>query len=142
MSLYNPIRQKPTPHKFQKGDLLVLFGELFNRGYANGLVEEAEKAGMTIIRAAVGRRDENGNLRALTPEESENIPKPFINVPLEAGFDMETDSTGKSPIDYLKDVKLSDWESASVAKSSLEISRDKGRARFKTQTQKFLKVVK
>ena len=37
---YFPIRHKPTPHLFQKGDVLVLFGELFNRGYANGLVEE------------------------------------------------------------------------------------------------------
>jgi len=28
---------------------LVLFGELFGRGYANGLINEARKAGMTIV---------------------------------------------------------------------------------------------
>ena len=33
-----------------------IIGELFSRGYANGLVEEAEKCGMTILRATVGRR--------------------------------------------------------------------------------------
>ena len=103
MSSYFPIRQKPARQTFQKGDLLVLFGELFNRGYANGLVEEAEKQGITIVRATVGRRDETGQLRALTAAESENIPKPFINIPLEAGFDLETDEHGKSPNDYLKE---------------------------------------
>jgi hypothetical protein len=139
MTAYTPIRKKPTAHKFQKGDVLVLFGELFSRGYANGLVEEAEKFGMTIVRATVGRRDENGNLRPLTADESENIPKPFINIPLEAGFDLERDDQGKTPNDYLKDVKLSDWQSASVPQASLEISRKKGRERFRKQTQNFLK---
>ena len=87
MQDYEPIRGKPKTHAFKKGDLLVLFGELFNRGYANGLVEEAEKQGLTVIRATGGRRDENGQLRKLNAEEVEKIPKPFINVPLEAGFD-------------------------------------------------------
>ncbi len=139
MSSFFPIRQKSTAHTFQKGDLLVLFGELFNRGYANGLVEEAEKQGMTIVRATVGRRDENGKLRALTLEESESIPKPFINIPLEAGFDLETDDEGKTPNDYLRDVKLSDWQGASIAPASLVVSREKGRIRFRAQTQFFLK---
>ncbi|MBC7421294.1 MAG: hypothetical protein H7328_11250 [Bdellovibrio sp.] len=138
MSLFYPVRQKPAPHTFQKGDVLVLFGELFNRGYANGLVEEATTHGMTIIRATVGRRDENNQLRALTAEESENIPKPFINIPLEAGFDLETDDHGKTPNDYLKNVKLSDWQSARISASSLAVSREKGRIRFRAQTQKFL----
>ena len=102
MKDFFPIRGKPTTHSFQKGDVLVLFGELFNRGYANGLVDEAEKCGLTVVRATVGRRDEKGQLRALTAEECENIPKPFINVPLEAGFDMEKDESGKS----IKSLKL------------------------------------
>ncbi|MBY0555106.1 hypothetical protein K2P97_11300, partial [bacterium] len=93
MKNYFPIRQKAQKHNFQKGDVLVLFGELFNRGYANGLVEEAERNGLTVIRATVGRRDAEGNLRNLTNEETENIPKPFINIPLEAGFDLEKDSS-------------------------------------------------
>ncbi|MFA7634012.1 MAG: hypothetical protein WCX90_10260 [Thiohalomonadaceae bacterium] len=42
---------------------LVLFGELFGRGYANGLIDEARKSGMTILGVTVGRRDENDQLR-------------------------------------------------------------------------------
>lgn len=139
MKNYYPLRHKVTSHSFQKGDILVLFGELFNRGYANGLVEEAEKNGLTVIRATVGRRDSEGNLRALTPEESENIPQPFINVPLEAGFDLEKDLNGKSPVEYLKDVKLSDWQNAHLPEVSLQESKEKGRLRFQKQTQEFLK---
>ncbi len=94
MKDFFPIRNKPAAQNFKKGDVLVLFGELFNRGYANGLVEEAEKNGLKVIRATVGRRDAGGELRTLTAEESENIPKPFINIPLEAGFDLEKDASG------------------------------------------------
>lgn len=138
MTNYYPIRNKPPLLKFKKHDVLVLFGELFSRGYANGLVEEAEKNGLTVIRATVGRRDSDGNLRPLTPAETENIPKPFINIPLEAGFDLEVDSTGKSPVDYLHGVKLSEWQNAKVPETSLLESKEKGRVRFQIQVQKFL----
>lgn len=138
MNEITPIKNKPARHQFKKGDTLVLFGELFNRGYANGLVEEAEKNGLTIIRATVGRRDENGQLRSLLPHETENIPKPFINVPLEAGFDLETDQTGLTPNDHLKNVKLSDWQSVSIPEENLLFCQKKGRERFRQQTQKFL----
>ena len=139
MKEFFPVREKPKSVSFKKGDVLVLFGELFNRGYANGLVEEAQKNGMTIIRATVGRRDAEGNLRTLTAEECETIPKPFINVPLEAGFDLEKDSHGKSPNDYLTGVKLSEWQNASVPENSLQESLQAGRKRFVANTQEFLK---
>ena len=138
MKNFYPLRDIPQKNKFKKDDLLVLFGELFNRGYANGLVEEAEACGMTIVRATVGRRDENQKLRALTPEESENIPKPFINIPLEAGFDLEPDASGLSPIDYLKSIKLSEWENAEVPEKSLSESQTAGRLRFEKQTENFI----
>lgn len=138
MQNYTPLRQKPEKRNFKKDDILVLFGELFNRGYANGLVEEAEASGMTIIRATVGRRDENQNLRALTAEECEPIPKPFINIPLEAGFDLEKDSSGMAPVDYLKSVKLSEWESAQVPEKSMNESQAAAQKRFAKQTQDFI----
>lgn len=138
MNDFNPVRGKPKQHAFKKGDLLVLFGELFNRGYANGLVDEAENNGMTVVRATVGRRDESGQLRKLTAEECELIPKPFINVPLEAGFDLEKDQQGLAPNDYLKDVKLSEWQSASVPKASLEYSKNQARQRFQKNTKEFI----
>ena len=111
---------------------------MFNRGYANGLVEEAQKNGLTVIRATVGRRDNEGNLRSLTEEETLNIPQPFINIPLEAGFDLEKDESGKAPNDYLSGVKLSEWQAAHIPESSLLQSKEKGRARFRNNTRKFL----
>lgn len=131
------LKKKPELSPYKKGDVLVLFGELFQRGYANGLVEEAEARGMTIVRATVGRR-EDGKLRPLTAEESANIPKPFINVPLEAGFDLEPDAAGHAPIDQLKEVKLSDWENAKMDFASLEQSRQKAIARFRKNVETFM----
>lgn len=138
MKDFKAIKNPPTKNSFKKGDLLVLFGELFNRGYANGLVEEAESCGMTVIRATVGRRDSDGNLRALLPHETENIPKPFINIPLEAGFDLETDDLGISPVEALKDVKMSEWQNISFTQESLAQSQKKGRSRFTKNTELFL----
>jgi hypothetical protein len=88
-----PLRNLPQDNIFRKGDVFVLFGELFGRGYANGLVNEARNAGMTIIGVTVGRRDENNALRALTAEElataEANLGGRIINVPLMAGFDLD-----------------------------------------------------
>jgi hypothetical protein len=131
------LKKKLELSPYKKGDVLVLFGELFQRGYANGLVEEAEARGMTVVRATVGRR-ENGKLRALNAEETKNIPKPFINVPLEAGFDLEPDSQGQAPVDQLKDVKLSEWENVKINFASLEESRQRAVARFCKNVEVFL----
>lgn len=136
---FMPVRGQPQKAPFKKGDVLVLFGELFNRGYANGLVEEAEAQGLTIVRATVGRRDENNQLRALNAEEVEKIPQPFINIPLEAGFDLEADSEGLTPNERLKSIKLSDWQNTNLTENSLQQSLEKGRARFAKSTQQFLK---
>jgi hypothetical protein len=138
---YHAIRRpaKNEKARFAEGDVLVLFGELFNRGYANGLVEEAERRGMKIIRATVGRRDKDGSLRALTAEEMAAQPAPLINIPLEAGFDMEPASDGLTPADRLKDIKLSDWESARLDMDKIRESREKGRARFARSVRQFLK---
>ena len=62
------MRTLPGPAGYGKGDVFVLFGELFGRGYANGLVDEARKSGMTIIGITMGRRETDGSLRPLTTE--------------------------------------------------------------------------
>lgn len=135
-----PALRDPVPRSpFRKGDVLVLFGELFQRGYANGLVDEAERCGMTVVRATVGRRDRDGQLRPLNTEEAAAIPTPFINVPLEAGFDLEPDSAGLTPVEQLKDVKLSDWVSTRLNWNAIEDSRRRGIERFRQQTHEFLK---
>jgi len=141
MTPLHSLRTRPALSPFKKGDLLVLFGELFSRGYANGLVEEAEKRGLTIVRATVGRRDKDQKLRTLTSEESASIPQPFINIPLEAGFDMEPDSQGLTPVDRLKEAKLSDWENFQVPAERWNESKQTGEKRFKQNTSLFMKEI-
>src|SRR6476619_7200867 len=69
MTELTSLRHIPQANLFRKGDVFVLFGELFGRGYVNGLIDEARKAGMTIVGITVGRRNDDGSLRALTAEE-------------------------------------------------------------------------
>ncbi len=130
-----PLKQKPPLSGYQPGDYLVLFGELFQRGYANGLVEEAERLGLKIIRSTVGRRDKDGSLRALNQEELQLQPTPLINIPLEAGFDIQPDLEGKTPVEALKDVKLSDWKNFKINFQRIEESRKKGSEDFKSRVR-------
>ena len=134
MTLYNPMKELPAAAGYQAGDVLVLCGELFGRGYANGIVDEARRAGMTIIGTTVGRRESDGTLRPLTAEElaeaEANLGGRIINIPLEAGFDMEPGSDGQSPVDLLKSVKPDGWDTARFDWESIKVSREKGAARF------------
>lgn len=145
MQSYFPLREKPALSPYKTGDLLVLFGELFTRGYANGLVEEAERRGMKVIYATVGRREKNETgqeiLRPLTAEEIASKNQPCINIPLEAGFDLETCSAGATPVEMLKDVKLSEWQDLKLNFSHIEESRHKGELRFRKNTELFLNEV-
>ncbi|MCB0421236.1 MAG: hypothetical protein KDD61_09575 [Bdellovibrionales bacterium] len=138
MGTYHPLRDVPQRHKYGSGDVLVVFGELFQRGYANGIVDEAKKAGMKIIYSTVGRRDENLQLRCLTSDELREKEAPLVNVPLEAGFDLEPSKQGPSPVDQLKGIKLSHWESAELDFAQVEESQKAGRIRFRKAVQDYL----
>ncbi len=133
-----PLKQKPALSGYQPGDYLVLFGELFQRGYANGLVEEAEKLGLKIIRSTVGRREKDGTLRALNQEELSLQPTPLINVPLEAGFDLQPDSHGATPVEALKDVKLSEWKNLKLNFERMNESRKKGGEDFRSRVHQHM----
>lgn len=140
MSSLNPMRTPPDTAGYKPGDVLVVFGELFSRGYANGIVDEAERAGLKIVRSTVGRRDSEGRLRPLTAEELLTQPQPFINVPLEAGFDLEPCSQdGTTPVDQIKNVKMSEWENVHLDLSKIEDSRKRGAERFRRQVELYLK---
>lgn len=129
----------PPEAPYKKGDVLVVFGELFARGYANGIVDEAERHGLTVIRSTVGRRDGDGTLRALTPEEASQQPAPFVNIPLEAGFDLEpAGPKGTRPIDAFEGVKLSEWEKAKADWPTIEKSRELGRQRFRNAVKRYI----
>jgi len=132
------IREIPQTAGYKKGDVLVLFGELFSKGYANGLVAEAEKMGMTVVRSTVGRRDTDGNLRPLNEEEISTQSKPFINIPLEAGFDMEKASSGQSPCDQLKGMKINDWNRDILDWESVQESKANSIDRFRKNVSTYM----
>jgi hypothetical protein len=126
----------PATAGFKEGDVLFLCGELFGRGYANGIVDEAKAKGMTIIGSTVGRRDSDGGLRALNDEELAvaelALGGKIINIPLEAGFDMEPGSDGISPVDRFKGVKPDEWAKVSLDMAQVEFSKERGTARFRS----------
>jgi len=135
MTEYRPMQQLPDTAGYKAGDVLVLAGELFGRGYANGLVEEAKRIGMTVIGTTVGRRDPDGTLRPLTADElaeSEALRGgKIINVPLEAGFDMEAAAGQPSVCEQLKKARPDDWNTISFAEGFIEQACSAGTARFR-----------
>ena len=148
MTTYTSLKSIPKNQTFKKGDLFILFGELFGRGYANGLVKMAQNQGMKIIGATVGRR-EKGILRPLNQEEIEQAESllggKLINIPLEAGFDLEAlqDQTGKetSVVDWLADVKIDDWPSCKIDFDLVKQAKEKGKMRFEKGVTSFLEQV-
>lgn len=136
MTEYKPLKQLPEKAGYGPGDVLVLVGELFGRGYANGLVDEAKRLGMTVIGTTVGRRDADGTLRPLTNEEltaaEELLGGRVINVPLEAGFDMEAVDDQPSIAEQLKKARPDDWNTISFADSFVELARAAGTRRFRS----------
>lgn len=134
MTELTPLRHIPTANVFRKGDVFVLFGELFGRGYVNGLIDEARDAGMTIVGITVGRRDETGALRALSPEEhaeaEEKLGGRIVNVPLMAGFDMDAPEGEQNPTELLSDVKLKTWQDDKLDWEKIERCREAGVRRF------------
>jgi len=135
MHAFTPLRTLPQTQLFRKGDVFVLFGELFGRGYANGLVNQARDAGMTIIGVTVGRRDENNALRALTAEElataEANLGGRIINVPLMAGFDLDAPAGTPTPTDLIADMTLKSWQDDKLDWAQIEKCRAVGVQRFK-----------
>jgi hypothetical protein len=131
---HTPLRDLPPAPGWRKGDAVVLFGELFGRGYAHGVLDAARRAGMTVVGATVGRRDAGGALRPLTDEErataEASLGGRVVNVPLEAGFDLEPAGDGLSPVDRLKGVKPDAWDTARLDREEVRTSREAGARRL------------
>ena len=142
MTTLTPLRSIPQSNIFRKGDTFVLFGELFGRGYANGLVDEARKAGMTIVGVTVGRRDENNALRPLNAEElsvaETNLGGKIFNVPLMAGFDLDAPAGTPTPTDMLGGMTLKSWQEDKLDFAHIERCRDVGVKRFKDSVAKVM----
>lgn len=130
---------------FRKGDVFVLFGELFGRGYATGLLDEARRAGMEIVGITVGRRDENNGLRPLDAEELSSAEAQLggriINIPLMAGFDLDAPEGGPTPTDLLAKMTLESWEHDKLDWDYVEQCRDIATARFTESLSKVMAVL-
>ena len=130
---------------FRKGDVFVLFGELFGRGYATGLLDEAKRAGMEIIGITVGRRDENNALRPLETEElaaaEAQLGGRIINIPLMAGFDLDAPADGPTPTDLLAKMTLETWEHDKLDWDYIGRCRDIATARFTESLSKVMTVL-
>lgn len=115
--------------------MFVLFGELFGRGYANGLVNEARKAGMQIVGITVGRRDATNALRPLNEEELAAgelaLGGKIINVPLMAGFDADAPAGEPTPTDLLGSLTLKSWTEDKLDWAHIEKCQAIGVKRFK-----------
>jgi len=119
---------------FRKDDVFVLFGELFGRGYATGLLDQARKAGMKIVGITVGRRDETNALRPLTDAElaeaEARLGGTIINIPLMAGFDLDAPAGGPTPTDLLAGLTLESWERQKLDWTYIEQCQAVATARF------------
>jgi len=137
-----PLRNVPHSNIFRKGDVFVLFGELFGRGYANGLINEARKAGMTIIGITVGRRNDDDSLRPLTAEElataEANLGGRIINVPLMAGFDLDAPAGTPTPTAMIAGMTLKSWQTDKLDWAHIEECRTVGVKRFKDALAKVM----
>jgi hypothetical protein len=133
------LRELPSNKTFTQGDIFVLFGELFGRGYANGLVDEARRAGMTIIGITVGRRDENLALRPLTSSElaeaETNLGGKIINIPLMAGFDLDAPENGPTPTELVAQMSIKSWQVDRLDWEHIEKCRQTGISRFQSALQ-------
>ncbi|MDD5284499.1 MAG: hypothetical protein PHD54_01460 [Desulfuromonadaceae bacterium] len=135
MTNYRPMAELPEASGYKAGDYLVLVGELFGRGYANGLVEEARRIGMNVIGTTMGRRGGDGELRPLNAYELAEaealLGAQIVNVPLEAGFDMETIDGQASIADQLKSVRSDTWDQIRFSDASIESASRAGTLRFR-----------
>ena len=134
MTELTSLRHIPQSNLFGKGDVFVLFGELFGRDYVNGLIDEARAAGMTIVGITVGRRDENNALRALNEEElaeaEEKLGGRIINVPMMAGFDLDAPEGEQNPTEMLSGITLKGWQEEQLDWAKIERCREAGVRRF------------
>jgi len=135
MTEYRPMQRLPEKAGYTQGDYIVLVGELFGRGYANGLVEEARRVGMHVIGTTMGRRDSDGTLRPLNHDELAEaealLGGAIINVPLEAGFDMEVVDGQPSIAEQLKKVRPDEWSGVGFDGEFIAKAVESGSNRFR-----------
>lgn len=125
--------------------IFIIFGEVFPGGYIQGLLTQAKKHKATIIYSTMGRRTSEQKLRPLNEEELQQKNKELklsdtnllINIPLEAGFDLEP-YQGKTLVDHINQYGLKNWEDFFIDDQFLFTAKKEARIKFQKQIQKFL----
>ena len=141
MSSFNPIRLRPKDTVLNEKDTLIIFGEVFERGYVNGLIQEAQNKNMKIIYSTVGRREKD-KLRPLTPEEiDQKNQSPIMDTPLETGFDLSPSKSGNTPVDQLQGIKLSQWKDVHLDWEQIQQSQNQGLEDFKSRVKTWVNEV-
>lgn len=136
-SNYSPLLYSSQISTPKSKGALALFGELFQRGYAHGLVDQAANSGYRLISTTVGRREKD-LLRPLTEEELKDKGSDFINIPLECGFDLYRGADNTSLVDLLKDIKLSEWTQARLDFDVLSQLKFGGEQDFRKRVRLYL----
>ncbi len=138
------LREIPQNTVFKEGDIFILFGELFGRGYVNGLLKEAKECKMRIIGLTVGRRDADKTLRALSEEElkeaEKNLGGEIINIPLEAGFDLES-VDGVSPVNMIDAVDKNQWREAKLDNERILACKQAAQKKFCKKLEQFMEIL-
>ena len=146
MNTYNPLLMNPAWHQFAQGDSLVIFGEVFDKGYVNGLIQQAQQQGLPVIYSTVGRRDDTLQLRPLNQNELEAKQQegqsPPINIPLEAGFDLYTPKVGTNLVDDLRGFKLSQWQEAKLDFNKVADVRALAQSDFQQRVQQWVEALR
>lgn len=135
------LHSPPTSHE---NGLLVVFGEVFESGYVNGLILAAQKRGWTVLESTVGRRDADLNLRPLSDEEVRQKKNPVINIPLETGFDLtpiSVEGRKTSLANELKSVKLQGWQDVRLPAAWIEEAHKASQIDFHARVQDWVKAV-
>ncbi|PIU01271.1 MAG: hypothetical protein COT74_01845 [Bdellovibrionales bacterium CG10_big_fil_rev_8_21_14_0_10_45_34] len=145
MNSFYALRDLPPTDSYKKGDIVFIFGEVFQSGYVNGLISAAVRRGLKVYSTTVGRR-EGDALRNLTNEEltecASRAPLDgVLNATLEAGFDFEPSSQGKTPVDQISGLKMSQWQEAKIDWNQIEESKERGRERFFTSARQWAEQV-
>lgn len=89
---------------------------------------------MQIVGVTVGRRDANNALRPLNEEElaaaEQNLGGKIINIPLMAGFDMDSPAGEPTPTELLSNLTLKSWTEDKLDWAHIEKCQNVGIARF------------
>lgn len=138
------LRELPKNSVFKEGDVFVLFGDLFGKGYANGLVKQAKKNGLKILGVTMGRRNSNKDLVPLTEDElaecKKNLGGEIINIPLEAGFDLEK-IDGVSIAETVDSINKNKWKTAKLDFSKIADAKKLGEEKFQARTEQVMEIL-